>query len=58
MLQKRSYQYIVNYSFPFVFSPQSLIESLNVLLTGDAPTSLKQLSLKFMLVLVTVRCQE
>lgn len=32
---------------------QSLIESINVLLTGDAPTNLKQLSLKFMLVLVT-----
>ncbi|RUS72061.1 hypothetical protein EGW08_020176, partial [Elysia chlorotica] len=32
---------------------QSLIESINVLLTGDGPTNLKQLSLKFMLVLVT-----
>ncbi|GFS10796.1 UPF0668 protein C10orf76 homolog [Elysia marginata] len=32
---------------------QSLIESINVMLTGDVPTNLKQLSLKFMLVLVT-----
>lgn len=33
---------------------QSLIESINMFLTGDCPTGLKKLALKFMLVLVTV----
>ena len=34
---------------------QSLVESVNRLLTGEYPTSLKQLVLKFLLVLASVR---